>query len=100
MTDNDKLFEMLDVINRKDKFIMYLLDQLINEYCHYNSNTPTYKLKQANTTLNNIQRWYSNSVELPFNERLLEVYDDAEERIESRIDSTKHNVNVILENKY
>ena len=82
---------MSEIIEHQELMIKYLIDQLLNEYTSFNKNIPKYRLRQANTTLHNINCWYEDSVENPFNTLLLETYNDSgsTDYIDNRIANVK-----------
>lgn len=75
-----------EICERQEQFILYLTDQLLTEFSYYKKTDANYRIRQAKNILHNIDCWFDNSVEKPFNDTVLEVYgwEDMLEQIHER----------------
>jgi len=101
LSSRDVALDNLEIIEQQEKFIMYLVDVLLNEYSTYRKIDSQYRLRQSNAVLHNLKCWYEDSPEKPFNPTLLDVYDDSGsmEYLDNRINETKKKILELIRSK-
>lgn len=97
LSSQDIVLENLQIIDKQEKLILYLVDQLLNEYSTYRKIDSRYRLYQAKSVLHNIQCWYEDSPEKPFNYTLLDVYEDIDN--DTRLNKVKDDIVKLIKSK-